>query len=69
MRLVQLLHERVRYERARDGELEHRLPPQFIRVTLLAIDECIVLGWNKSRASIDRFLEIARRHPSKPFVV
>ena len=60
------LRECVRYERAKDGTLEHRLPQEFVEDSHQALR--MLLEEKYGPGKFDRLLEIVRKQPSKPFV-
>jgi hypothetical protein len=60
--------EYVRYELAKQGNLQHSFPPEFIDETLLALGELIKEDWKNDIHKADLVIKHFRKKPSKPFV-
>ena len=62
--------EYVRYDRAANGELPHPYPQEYVEDCRDALWEMLFEDYGKIRGLdlLDALLEIAREHPSKPFI-
>lgn len=64
---VQKLLELVRYERARDGQIDPgKLPKEFLEDGAQALREMLLEEYRDER-DLERILAVARKRPSKPF--
>lgn len=64
---IQKLLELVRYERARDGQLDPgRLPKEFFEDGAQALREMLLEDYRDAK-DLERILVVARKRDSKPF--
>ena len=64
---IEKLLELVRYERARDGQIDPgKLPKEFLEDGARALRE-ILLEDYRDEKDLERILTVARKRPSKPF--
>ncbi|HTM67740.1 MAG TPA: hypothetical protein VL426_00430 [Candidatus Binatia bacterium] len=64
---IQKLLELVRYERARDGQLDPgKLPPEFFVDGAQALREMLLEDYRDEK-DLERILAVARKRDSKPF--
>lgn len=63
-----LLKEYVRYERAKDGQLPHPFPADYVEEIMEALEQLIREKFDDDGKRIVRYLEILRKKDPQPFL-
>jgi hypothetical protein len=64
---IQRLLEFVRYDRAKNGDILHGLPQDYVEECRDALWEMVLEDFENDRGRVDRLLTAARKRPSEPF--
>lgn len=64
---VQRIHEFVRYDRAKNGDILHGLPQEYVEECRDALWEMVLEDFENNRSRVDRLVTAARKRPSEPF--
>lgn len=65
---IQRLLEFVRYDRAKNGDIPHGLPQEYVEECREALWEMVLEDFENDRARVDRLVTAARKRPSEPFI-